>query len=387
MAFLAGKNLSDITNKCANKMDKCIDLLIWNKFKEAGYVTAYGEDNLRLPDTFTNKFAFKTPPTNHYMRPFFLKGETENKRLICAGKVSSGQQLLNYALDFANTYRSSQFFGLFWMNSYSHHQHSRPQDADVMMENFFNQLSYTGVLENTFVIALSDHGIRFGDRRLDVESYYDDRMPYLFILPPDIFRERYPPKYKSLAINQFRLVSPYDIHHTLMDIKEISLCKNKSSVLLEACPNCHTMFETVSDNRTCRDIAVHDKWCSCHKLYSLPVQDVEGEKSVQTAVSHVQHLSKNAMTKKCYKCMALHLKKIIRTHFYYHEDKSSIYYVVAFTMTPGNATYEATILLPNNGRRQMIGPVNLISPYWGYGQCTIQPKKRLFCVCQKIEHC
>lgn len=385
MAFLAGRNLSDVASQCANKMDECNRLLIWNKFKEAGYVTAYGEDYLRIPDTFTDRYAFETPPTDHYMRPFFLKGETQlNMRtLICAGKKSSGQQILNYALDFANTYRSDQFFGLFWMNSFSHHPNSRPQDADGMIENFMNQLTYTGVLKNTFVIMLSDHGIRFGERRLEVESYYDERMPFMFILPPEKFVRRFPVSVKFMAINQFRLVTPYDLHHTLLDIKEISSCnRNKSTVVLSACPNCHSIFEIASGNRTCQDVAIHNKWCSCHKLYPLTVQDTDGVKSVQMAVSHMKQIAKATNTKRCWRCAALSLKNIIRIHFYYHEDKTSLYYVVAFTMTPGNSSYEATVYL-KDGKRALIGPISILSPYRGSGSCTNKRENRVFCWCEK----
>lgn len=388
MAGLTGKNLSTITKMCSGKMDQCQKLFIWHKFKKAGYVTAYGEDYLRLPDTFTNKYAFKTPPTDHYMRPLFLKGETElNKHtLVCAGKLTTGQQILNYALDFANTYRSDNFFGLFWINSYSHNDNSRPQDADVIFENFFNQLSYTGILTNTFVIVFSDHGVRFGEHRLKIESYYDERMPSLFIWPPLKFKGRQSKKFRSLFVNQFRLLTPFDLYNTLMDIRAISLCRNNLMAVSEACPKCHSLLEVVSANRTCQDVGIHDKWCSCHKLYPLPVQDPEGEMSVQTAVAHIKSIVKSTVTKRCWSCMDLSLKVILRIHFYYHVDKKSLYYVVAFSMTPSNVSYEATVLL-KDGRREMVGPVSVISPYRGLGKCTIQSRDRLFCLCRRKENC
>ncbi|KAM3963411.1 uncharacterized protein ACR2FA_002347 [Aphomia sociella] len=385
MATFTGKNLSAISEECTGKMDECNDLLIWNTFKEAGYVTAYGEDYLKLPDTFSKNYVFKKQPTDHYMRPLFLSGETQLKDhpLICAGKESSGQQILNFALDFANTYRDDSFFGLFWVNSYSHNMNSRPQTADKMFENFFNQLTYTGVLTNTFVIFFSDHGIRFGEHRLKVESYYDERMPFLFIWTPLKFRGKHPELYKAVAINQFRLVTPYDLYNSLIYINRMATCNNTNKDLSEGCPNCQSLFEVISANRTCRDVAIHDKWCSCHKLYPLDVEANSGVKSVLHVVSHIQTMIKTIKTQQCWGCMALSLKKVHRIHFYYDNDKINLHYLVAFHMTPGNLSYEATVR-QNEKEFELIGPVSFISGYRGLGKCTLELRDRIYCVCQKI---
>ncbi|KAI8435163.1 hypothetical protein MSG28_003534 [Choristoneura fumiferana] len=81
MAFLTGKNMTTVYRKCSKTMDNCNDEIIWSKFQNSGYVTAYGEDFLRLPDTFYRYNGFKIPPTNHYMRPLFLTGETRKGNL------------------------------------------------------------------------------------------------------------------------------------------------------------------------------------------------------------------------------------------------------------------------------------------------------------------
>lgn len=388
MAAFTGKNFTTLSTLCSGKMDECNDLLIWNTFKTAGYVTAYGEDYLRLPDTFSKNYVFRNPPTDHYMRPLFLKGETElfNKSLVCAGKASSGEQLLDYALDFANTYRAQSFFGVFWMNSFSHNINSRPQDSDKLFENFFNRLYYTGVLENTFVIFFSDHGLRFGETRLKVSSYYDDRMPCLFFWVPFAFKRRQPKEFESMANNQFRLLTPYDIFNTLIEINSWSMCINFSGSVSEACPKCQSIFKSVSVNRTCKDVAIPEKWCSCHKLYPLDTQDSEGIKSVFFVMSYIKAMIKSIKTKHCWGCMNLKLKNIIRIHFYYNNHKTKLYHVVAFVMTPGNVSYEATVLRKANDI-ELIGSVSVISPYRNLGKCTLQPTDRLFCVCQKVEDC
>lgn len=390
MAAFTGRNLTNIKRKCEGKMDDCNRHMIWNSFKKAGYVTAYGEDDLELPDTFTNDYKFQNPPTDHYMRPFFIKSEyrMKNSTFLCTGKISSGQQILNYALDFAQTYKKESFFGLFWINSFSHDSSSRPHEADKMIENFFYQLTYTGVLGSTFVIFFSDHGIRFGEQRFTAESYYDERLPMFFIWTPTLFKQQHPLKYKSIVINQFRLVTPYDFYSTLLDIKTISTCSNKTVGPPEGCSNCHTIFKSISPNRTCADVSISDKWCSCHKLYPLPVQDTEGKKSVETAVKHLKSKVKSIITKNCWGCMSLALHKVYRIHFYYHKDKISLFYVVAFSMLPGNVSYEATVLRKSfESEGNIVGPVSLINNYRGLGKCVVNHYDRLFCMCQKAAGC
>ncbi|XP_034840783.2 uncharacterized protein [Maniola hyperantus] len=308
MAALTGHNMSSIVKACSRKMNECNDKFIWSTFKNAGYATAYGEDYLRLPDIFSKDYIFRKSPTDHYMRPFFLKGENEinNHSLLCAGKISSGQQLLDYAINFVLTYRDDPFFGFFWMNSFSHNMNNHPEDADNMFERFFNRLAYTGVFDNTFIIFLSDHGIRFGENRLLIESFYDDRMPVLYIWPPRTFKINYPSKLKSMIINQFRLITPYDLFDTLFEISELSQCDQVAKYSFDS--KHQSIFSVISPNRTCQDVGIHDKWCSCHNLNPLDVEDTERIRSVHFVVSHIQSVIKTMKTKRCWSCTHLSLK-------------------------------------------------------------------------------
>ncbi|XP_028176269.1 uncharacterized protein LOC114364349 [Ostrinia furnacalis] len=388
MVAFTGKNYSTISKLCSKKMDKCNKLLIWSKFKESGYVTAYGEDYLHLPDTFKKPFAFHRPPTDHYLRTFFLHGETihykRNYSIVCNEKAPSGQHLLDFAVDFATTYRRSSFFGVFRMNSYSHDPLQHPQYADKMFENFFNQLSYTGVLENTFVIFFSDHGPRFGKYRLHGESYYEDRMPALFMWVPSRFKGQQSLLYRSSVANEFKLLTPYDLYNTLVAIHGISHSFNYTGDFSEGCPKCRSIFNVVSLNRTCDDVGIHMKWCSCHRLYPLEVHDSEGIKSVLHAVKEIKIMVQNFRTKPCWSCQNVNLQKILRIHFYY--SHFTLYYVTAFSLTPGNITVEATVSRKDT-TMEMVGTVSVIESHKSAANCTINVTDRTFCTCRKKAEC
>ncbi|CAH0406593.1 unnamed protein product [Chilo suppressalis] len=386
MAVFTGMNMSTISKICSNSMDECNELLLWSQFKNSGYVTAYGEDYLRLPDTFSKEYTFKSAPTDHYLRPFYIHGENElfNRSMVCTGKLPSGQHLLDYAFDFALTYRYYSFFGFFWMNSFSHNVNSHPEEADKMFESFFNRLTYTGILENTFIIFFSDHGIRFGDYRMQTASYYEERSPALFMWAPLRFQGEYPLLFRAAAVNQFRLITPYDLYNTIVNINSLSETGNSTEGASSACPNCHSLFHTISGNRTCADVEIHPKWCSCHKLYPLDSHDIEGMKSAIYASTEIKALVKKIKTERCWGCLKLAISNVIRIHFYYND--SGLYYVVAFTMTPGNITFEA-VVSKKGSKLQLVGDISVISVYRGLGKCAPHQRDRLFCVCQKKENC
>lgn len=379
-----------VWNKCREKKAKCRDTFAWDKFKREGYVTAFGEDSTSIRNTFNSKSLFiNKKPTDHYINTVLLTRtiKSNHNPKLCSGNVSYGQQLLNYALDFVNTYKKQKFFGVFWMDSYISNINNSLRDFDKMFEDFLFKLSYTGSLVNTFVIFLSDQGIRYGEQRMEVESYYDERMPFLFMWVPTYFRGLHPQKVRYLVTNQFRLVTPYDLFKTLIEIKDISVCYNA----LNSIPNLNftnqSLLQVINENRTCDDVRIHMKWCTCHNLFPLPGQDKDGIKVVEFVISWINNsLPKSTQIKECYECLRLSLKTIIRLHFYYYKDLVSVFYVVAFTVFPREISYEATVSRKGD-TMNVVGPISVISTHTNIGRCTLKPRSQKFCVCKRIRNC
>lgn len=385
MAVLTGKNMSTIYHTCTHGMHLCNHFFMWSKFKDAGFTTAYGEDYLRLPDTFSRYDGFKIPPTDHYTRPFFLTGETHIGNLICAKKKPSAMHLLDYALQFSNAYQQEGFFGLFWLNSYSHNLDNIPTLLEDDLIEFFENLNKTGVLDNTFVFFFSDHGIRYGEMRFPMESYYEERLPMLYTWIPVAFRNLYTEEYNNLILNQYRLTTPYDLHVTLESILELS---NKSIDVIrpQACPQCSSLFEEKPLRRKCEDAGVDDKWCSCHNLIKVNRNETAANLSLELAVSYIQNITKSVKTINCTHCHPLNLKSVIRIHSYSDEISNNTYYVVAFVMTPGDMAYEATV--EHDGLQfKILQPTDTISKYNVEGNCVITPKDRSYCICAKHPNC
>ncbi|KAL4714086.1 hypothetical protein ACJJTC_008440 [Scirpophaga incertulas] len=310
MALLTGKNMSTIYRTCQPNMDNCRNMMLWNKFHKAGYVTAYGEDFLHLPDTFSH-YGFKVPPTDHYMRPYFLTGERNTG-------------------------------------------------------NF-------------------DHGIRYGKLRFTLESYYEERLPMLFVWVPLMFRKQYENQYQNLQLNQNRLTSHLDLHMTLWEILRITN-QTISVETSESCPTCKSLFEKVSYNRKCEEAGVNEKWCTCHKMQNVALDNAGKRESLQLAISEIQNRTKKITTVPCAKCSSLTLKSVLRTHFYKDSGSNRTFYVIAFVMSPGNVAFETKVMKDANSF-EIVESTETISEYNTRGNCVKNRNDRPYCVCEKLPNC
>jgi len=77
MAILTGQMPQQAYSRCkptvAYKLDNCP--FLWYNFRNAGYVTAYGEDETVLNTFNYLKVGFVEPPTDYYLRPYMLASE------------------------------------------------------------------------------------------------------------------------------------------------------------------------------------------------------------------------------------------------------------------------------------------------------------------------
>lgn len=379
MATLTGKNFSTISKNCESGLYKCSDYFIWNKFMAAGYVTAYGEDYLDLPNTFTKYGGFRIRPTHHYMTPFFRLGEKRAGHIMCLKRQPSATHMLNYIHEFARTYKRNRFFGSFWINSYSHDAKDNPSNLDKELSNWFMKLNGTGALRNTFVIFFSDHGIRFGDMKLPIESYYEERLPMLYVWVPNDFKKQQAQKYTNMLVNEHRLITPYDLYATLGDILKLTNSSVKRSIS-DACPRCGGLFRLKSIHWTCADARVSENGCSCRTMNTVDNEATETQYSLKLASDFINNVTDAVNTVPCMACKSLTLKAILRSHAFHIKDR--IYNVIAFEMS-NNYRFEATIVYRGNNARVLY--LHTVTAYNKKGNCVLDPSDRPYCDCEKSE--
>ncbi|XP_076266402.1 uncharacterized protein LOC143200041 [Rhynchophorus ferrugineus] len=270
MAFFSGMNQNQSVDICQpwtlDGLNNCP--LIWYDYRDLGYITAYAEDWSDIATFNYLKKGFKVPPTDYYFKPYmdslrFLRTEIQDGMPFCAGPESQGDRMLNLAFDFAKNMKGLPSFGVFWMNTFSHNVITTPKTMDDKVKQLFQRLKSVGVLDESVVILISDHGIRFGEILNTTRGYYEVRLPMNYISLPHWFKERYPDETRNFLDNTKVLTSTYDMYMTLQDLLVLSGTdyKVKSS---RACPKCKSIFAKIPNERSCSDAGISNKWCTCN---------------------------------------------------------------------------------------------------------------------------
>lgn len=373
MAVLTG--LAPVESfKCASTtpglMETCP--LIWNDFKRINYSTAYAEDMHHF-STFHNGYAgFIQQPTDYYFRPFTIALEDNigpsiqtpsELSNICMGNQFYIDYIQKWALDIAKQHHreGNPYFGLFWSNSFSHGSASIPAVIDAKVKEHLHAM--TEIDNNTLIVFLSDHGIRYGATRFTESGYFEERLPFLYIYLPPSFQERYPKFAENLRDNRNTLTSPYDLHLTLQHI--LSLVNETTALsTLKSCPKCQSLLTNIPDDRTCPDVGIDDEyWCTCtgDTPYEL-VEDDEAHEVVSFAMHVVQdNASKMTM------CAKLHLQSIrfVRKT----KINGTVQYLVQWDTYPGTGIFEALVKRTSQGHLIMNAEYSRLSWYENEAWC------------------
>ena len=372
MSVLTGKRMSTNDATCKSDLYKLADYFIWKKYKDAGYITAYGESNLRS-DTFGG--GFKTRPTDHYMRLSFFSRTFYSGDVLCTGKKPSATQLLQYFHKFVDSYKPNAFFGLFWISTYASYKNT-PELSDREIVNYFKKLNRTGVLNNTFVIFFSDQGTSFGEMTLLKESHYENQLPMLFIWTPFTFRQQYINEHHNLRVNQDRLITPYDVYITLADILKLS-SNSREEIKSEGCEQCTSLLAQISANRTCTDISVGEYWCSCHNMSKIDTGLEKGDICISVVKASIKRIWNSIKTVPCTSCAKLKYFTVIRAHEYQLDEKT--YYIIAFHLSPNEMKFEAVV--EHYSARFRVLSLRALTRYNNLGNCALLSQDRPFCVC------
>ncbi|XP_018561924.1 uncharacterized protein LOC108904037 [Anoplophora glabripennis] len=389
MAVLTGFDESHAFKVCnpreVGQLDACP--MLWYDYKKLGYVTGYAEDEGSINTFNFRKKGFKDPPVDYYFRPYILATETlakvrKDEMTYCTGPETAGERILDVAKEFAITFKDYPSFGLFWMNSFSHNKLNSPTGMDNKIRSFLNDLDNSGVTENSIVIFLSDHGIRFGDIRLTETGWLEERLPFIYVSFPKWFKEKFPIEYRNFQKNFNRLTSPYDLHMTLKHILVLS-GHNFTMTPSQGCPKCRTLFEEADQERSCEDAGIEQHWCTCAG-YTGTNLDKEVENKVKNYVLDQIHdiiRSRNSE----HLCAKYSVEKIISSslshQFFYKNDT---YLLVKFQTKP-KAVYETTIGFKGNissNKYSLSGDISRLDSYSERSKCVGDAYLKKYCYCR-----
>lgn len=387
-AILMGLSQDQLKKQCwasrYEKFDNCP--FIWREFANLGYITAYVEDE-PVGSTFNyHKTGFLIPPTDYYIRPFLLASEDElpvKKRYslnVCLGPAPTSEHIFRYITDFSTVFKSALYFGVCWINNFSHSSNAIPAAVDERVARFFHQLNETGAFHTTFIIFLSDHGMRWGDIRRTSIGWFEERLPFIYIWVPEWFKQKHPEFYINLKTNRNRLTSPFDLHLTLRAI----LARSRQDDITwipdgcPGCPKCVSLFSEVPAERDCEDAGITANWCTCNKYRRMPIEDATSQAIALQVLSGINSKLKKAGNVSA-SCAELTLDHVISVQqevtMVSHDD-----FIVTFDTLPGGAVFEATVRR-SNGAFHLKGDVSRITSYGNQSACVDDAELKLYCYC------
>ncbi|XP_049884442.1 uncharacterized protein LOC126379669 [Pectinophora gossypiella] len=373
MALLSGIPQSSL-QQYSHNVEKCQDSMIWTKYKEAGYVTAFVADCAHAHVINSNSNRYSKPPTDHYTKYFYHTGEYYSGNILCVQSRPGARHMFNYMGDFVEAYRNDNFFGFFWSMTYTHDDGSIPGLIDEKLTRIFRRIRRSGSYNNTFIFFFSDHGIGYGEMRLHKDAYYQDRLPMLFIWTPPDFQDQHWEQFLNLTTNQYRLTTPYDLHETLLDIIKLP----------NSCPECkNSLFNEIPENRTCSDTGMDEKWCACHNMIDAR-NDPAGNKTVDLMLSFLHTKAMSVKTANCTRCSKVRLNSVLRIHSYKHQGRT--FYVTALLLKPDDVAFEAVIEKSGDDFK-IASEIERITSYDPTAYCVVNKADKPYCVCRKRVKC
>lgn len=387
IAILTGRNSSDVNEVCnpleLETFDQCP--LLWNNYRELGYITSYAEDECLMSTFNHERKGFSSLPTDFYFRPYMLASEklrTKKKQGLtyCSGPETSGERVMGLAKDFGTTFKQYPHFGLFWMNTFSHNQLNVPSGMDNKITEFLQALNKEQVLEHSVVIFFSHHGVKFGGIRRTETGRLEERLPFMYISFPSWFKKTFSKEYNNFKTNSARLTSPYDLYMTLQHFLVLS-GHDYTVTRSPGCINCKSLLEEIDVERSCKEAGIEQHMCAC-SLYTK----IELDKDIQNSIT-------TYVLDKIYKIIASHNEGWMCARYFVTNVVTSVsntfsytdetYLLLKFETMP-EAVFETTIHYKGHIRDlnfSISGPISRLDRYFSSSSCVSKIELRKYCYC------
>jgi hypothetical protein len=376
---------------------------IWNNYSANGYRTLYVEDHPDIAIFDFGKSGFQIPPGDYFNRHFTIAMENTNSIWDIAHYCVHGRKEahihLDYIEQFTEKFKENPYFAFAFLTRLTHAYLQETKKADNLYADFFQHLNERENLQNTVVFFYSDHGMRFGSVRETFVGKLEERLPYMFILFPPWFLQKYPHIRKNLEINAKRLTTPFDIFATLSDI--LKFTGNNREVRKKE--RAMSLLNEIPESRTCEDADILPHWCTCSQHQQLNVTNKTVINIGLTMVSKIN----DDITKAFDVCEKLSLKTIKyalrvipsdkvlrfeqskndvidRTVLYGERVNTYVDYQITLQTKPGDAVFEGTLRYDENEKTlDLVGDISRINKYGSQSHCVEGHHLRKLCYCKK----
>lgn len=113
-------------------------------------------------------------------------------------------------------------------------------------------------LNHTIQFLLADHGLHMGPFAMfSPLGNTENKLPSMFVTVPSWFLRAHPKVAEALTVNQYRLVSSFDVYKGIVSLRHLSEFGGNGSSALDG------MFKIQPPDRTCVDAGVSERSCAC----------------------------------------------------------------------------------------------------------------------------
>ncbi|XP_016987908.1 uncharacterized protein LOC108050645 [Drosophila rhopaloa] len=384
LSGLSGTEMEDLSLNLKS-LDSCP--FIWKVFQQAGYETALGEDNI---DKSMFAKGFEDPPTDFYLRPalleMWLKTRTDQLHgTHCNEKDSYAMVLREFLYKILPHHSTHRFFTFLWWTQGIDHLFNYGRRLDQPFLNMLKRISDSGLLKNTLLLVVSNHGLSKSRFYNTVQGKVEEGLPLAMLCYPRWLEERYPQAIGNLKTNNHRLVTAFDLHATLLDLPNLTSLEDEQlqqrSADLEALgrnlPRGISLFMPIPDHRDCSLASIPTEYCLCQQHRNASTADTYVLRAARLIIRNINKIL-HTLTPPC---SSLSLDRVLTADKWRRmADEHQSEFRVRLLATPGGGQFEGVVRY--TGRKLAIdGPIRRVNDYGNDSFCIQNYLIEMYCFC------
>ncbi|KAH8242814.1 hypothetical protein KR032_002314 [Drosophila birchii] len=390
LPLLTGENETIVNGPkgCYGASDpKCFDkcYFLFDFFKAAGYTTMFGEDSFAGGTFAYMSHGFQRQPTDFYLRPVMNEiHHTSNYQalgadlILCTANRTYSQVLDNFRHrllpHMEARSQDTGFFGFFWQSYGVHDYFWHAKIADAMYESYLKELYRRQLFRNTFVLLMSDHGLRFGQFAGTLQGMREISLPTAIAIYPRWMVQQFPLAIKNLKVNAHRLMTTHDLHETLKDLanlenlKDEQICRRTHQLRND--PNI-SLFLPIPEKRSCTSAQIPEHFCECDNYVKIPVNLASVQNVARFVVQRINELL--TPYPKCQRLQLSHVKDA-----YKRDPRQTV--TVRLVTRPGFGHFDATVY-HDHRNTTLLGRITRTNQYREQSNCIQKSINQQYCYC------
>jgi hypothetical protein len=306
----------------------------------------------------------------------------------CIDERMSVQVILEYIENTAAVFKKENkpYFQFTWVSQLAHDEFYLLSLADQPLKSTLQFLNDNGHLNNTALFILGDHGNRMGPIVQTEQGRLEVQLPALYIVLPPWFKVKYPIAWKNLHSNQDKLVSSFDMHRTLLQMKnleELSVFETNPTIDEIKGP---TLFHKISPYRSCYSARIPLQYCPCLNTVPLYLTD---RRVLDASEFVVQSINSFINIKNTSLCATLKVQYLVEASksiiLESASNNGSLLLNLVFTTVPGKAMFGSTVYRKSYRHKWILtdSPAR-INRYQGQSDCVTERRLKPYCYCRNL---